>query len=71
MRSESLQRKKKKVVSHQFLIAYVCVCVFVCVKWLQTHKERAEQHFFYGTAHCWGPQTTGITQTHIVVQFLP
>lgn len=32
------------------------------------HNKRASEHHFDRTAHRWGPQTTGITQTHIVVQ---
>lgn len=41
------------------------------VNWMQTHKESIECKDFMGQLSTYGPQTTGITHTHIVVQFLP
>lgn len=70
MRSESPQQKlKKKVVSHRFLIDCVCACV--CVKWLQTHKEQAEQHFFMGPLTAEGPKPQALPRPTLLCNSCP
>lgn len=60
---------EKNVVSYRFLIARVCKCV--CVNWLQTHKERAEQHFFMGPLTAEGPKPQALPRPTLLCNSCP
>lgn len=68
MRSESPQQKKEKSgvpsISHS-----LCVCV--CEKWLQTHKEQAEQHFFMGPLTAEGPKPQALPRPTLLCNSCP